>query len=373
MNLKKFIYNKYKYIVINEIPLIDVRAPIEFAKGAFKNSVNLPIMNDEEREKVGICYKEKGSEEATKLGMELVSGNIKEKRIEGWIDFLKKHPNSLLYCFRGGQRSQIAQEWIYKKSGIIVPRLEDGYKGFRNYLLSSLEPANIKASPVIISGCTGAGKTILINDIMEKIDLEELANHRGSAFGKHISEQPAQINFDNNLAYKIIQNEEKKHKIIVLEDEGRHVGRCYLPKNLAEHFAAAPHIVLEVPFFQRVNNTLEEYVHQAQKEFQQEFGFEEGLKKWKLFMENNLDNIKNKLGGELHKRILLSLNEAFEYQINKNDFEYHKNWIEYLLKEYYDPMYEYQMERIKEKIIFTGTEKEIINRLDLLKKELPEN
>ncbi len=373
MNLKNETYNDYRHIAVNEIPLIDLRAPIEFAKGAFINSVNLPIMMDEEREKVGICYKENGNEEATKLGHQLVSGDIKKERVQGWIEFLKSHPDALIYCFRGGQRSQIAQEWIYQESGIIVPRLAEGYKGFRNYLLSSLEPQNIKALPIVISGHTGAGKTIFINEIKETIDLEQIANHRGSAFGRHISEQPAQINFDDNLAYKIIQNEAKGYKIMILEDEGRNVGRCYLPKDLVQHIASSPHILLEVPFFQRVNNTLEEYVYQAQKEYQDEYGLEEGLKKWKAYMEDGLKRIIKKLGGELYNRILLSLEEAFNSQINNGDYEYHKNWIEFLLKEYYDPMYEYQLERKKEKIVFKGTEKEILKHLDLLRKELTEN
>lgn len=370
MNLKDCTYNDYRNIAVNEIPMIDFRAPVEFENGAFINSINLPIMNNEEREKVGICYKEKGNNEAVKLGHQLVSGRVKEDRVQGWTDFLKKHPDALIYCFRGGQRSQIAQKWIYEATGIAVPRLEGGYKEFRNYLLKALEPENISATPVIISGYTGAGKTIFIKDIKETIDLEKLANHRGSVFGKHISGQPSQINFDNNLAYRIIQNDEKGHKIIVLEDEGRNVGRCYLPKPLAEHFSSSPHMLLEVPFFQRVNNTLEEYVKQAQKEYQNEFGIEKGFMEWKKYMEESFHNIARKLGGELHQRILNTFNEAFEYQMKNSDLDYHKNWIEFLLKEYYDPMYEYQLTKIKDKIIFSGTEKEILNRLDLFKNEL---
>lgn len=370
MSLKDYTYNDYRNIVVNEIPLIDFRAPVEFEKGVFINAFNLPIMNNEEREKVGICYKEKGNEEAVKLGHQLVSGDIKKERVQGWVDFLTKNPNALIYCFRGGQRSQIAQEWIYEATGIMVPRLAGGYKEFRNYLISSLEPENIKAQPIIISGYTGSGKTIFINEIEETVDLEGLANHRGSAFGKHVNGQPTQITFDNNLAYKIIQNEEKGHKIMILEDEGRNVGRCYLPKSLAQHFADSPHIILEVSFFQRVNNTLEEYVIHGQKEHQYLFGYEEGLAQWKNHMEENFLQIKRKLGGELHQRILDSFNDAYEYQLKNKDFDYHKNWIEYLLKEYYDPMYEYQLKRIQDKIIFKGTEKEILNRLDLFKREM---
>ncbi len=110
MNLKNCTYNDCRNIVVSETPLIDFRAPVEFEKGAFINAVNMPIMNNEKRQKVEICYKEKGNDEAIKLGHQLVSGDIKKERIQGWVDFLTKNPNALIYCFRGGQRSQIAQE-----------------------------------------------------------------------------------------------------------------------------------------------------------------------------------------------------------------------------------------------------------------------
>ncbi|MGG7057320.1 hypothetical protein ACQPUZ_03405 [Clostridium tertium] len=97
---------------MNNTPLIDVRAPIEYGKGAFINSINIPILNNEERHIIGICYKEKGNEEATKLGYKIVSGSIKEQRITAWINYIKSNENAMLYCFRGGSRSRIAQECI---------------------------------------------------------------------------------------------------------------------------------------------------------------------------------------------------------------------------------------------------------------------
>ncbi|MCJ7765819.1 MAG: tRNA 2-selenouridine(34) synthase MnmH, partial [Thiovulaceae bacterium] len=128
----------FRSIVLNRTPLIDVRAPVEFDNGAFSNTVNLPLMNDEERRLVGICYKKSGNEEAVKLGHKLVSGRIKEERLGAWSDFIASHPDALLYCFRGGERSKISQEWL-SGAGTKIIRLKGGYKAFRNYLITELE------------------------------------------------------------------------------------------------------------------------------------------------------------------------------------------------------------------------------------------
>src|SRR5690554_4612771 len=116
--------NDYLSIVLKQRPMIDLRAPIEFAKGSFPNTVNIPLMSDEERHQVGTTYKKEGHDAAVILGHELVSGKIKEERIEKWVDFIQAHPHALLFCYRGGMRSQITQQWIRDAANLDVPRLE---------------------------------------------------------------------------------------------------------------------------------------------------------------------------------------------------------------------------------------------------------
>ena len=143
-----------KAIFREEIPLIDVRAPVEFDAGAFSQASNLPILDDTQREQVGICYSSSGPEAATSLGHDLVSGEDRDIKVAAWLGFLREHPEALLYCFRGGQRSRIACEWL-KAEGYEVPRVEGGYKALRRCLLDAIE--NI--SPlIIIAGKTGSGK-----------------------------------------------------------------------------------------------------------------------------------------------------------------------------------------------------------------------
>ncbi|BBG65957.1 selenophosphate-dependent tRNA 2-selenouridine synthase [Hydrogenimonas sp.] len=355
------LFDDFRSIVKKRLPLIDVRAPVEYEKGAFPGAVNLPLMSDEERRLVGIRYKERGNAEALKLGHELVSGEIKKRRIEAWCSFVKSHPKALLYCFRGGQRSQISQEWM-ALAGCPVPRLRGGYKAFRRYLIDETERIGGKLEPIILGGRTGSGKTLLLEKIAASIDLEALANHRGSAFGRKISPQPTQISFENRLAYDLIEKTDSYGFRLVFEDEGRNVGRLYLPQALFSSFGEAPLVILQTPMDRRVEITWREYVADAQREYL-EIGSTEPLLEWKEAVSSAMDRIKRRLGGERHARVKSMLQSAFTEQIRSGSAEPHKEWVEYLLREYYDPMYDYQIEKRARRVVFTGDSDSVMEYL----------
>ncbi|MDC6679308.1 rhodanese-like domain-containing protein, partial [Leclercia adecarboxylata] len=132
--------------------LIDVRAPVEFAQGALPGAVNLPLMNDEERHQVGIAYKQQGQAAAIALGERLVSGDIKQARINAWQAYLTEHPDALIYCFRGGLRSQIAQQWL-DETGASRPRLQGGWKAMRQALCARIESAALQPM-LVVAGLT---------------------------------------------------------------------------------------------------------------------------------------------------------------------------------------------------------------------------
>ncbi len=358
--------NDFKKIVTQNIPLIDVRSPIEYEKGAFFNSINLPLMNDEERHLVGICYKEKGNEEALKLGHHLVSGKKRRERIEAWGSHIKKHPNSMIYCLRGGSRSRISQEWLHNELGIYITRLDGGYKAFRNYLIKALEPREQTSIPVLLGGYTGSGKTLLLKKIENSIDLEGLANHRGSSFGKNLTAQPSQITFENNLAYSIIQNREKGYCFNILEDESSNIGRNVIPKPLFEYFRSGNLVILEIPFEKRLQITLDEYVTKSQLDYTIHFGEEEGFIEWYKYISNSILRIKKRLGGDCFSRVMKELEISYDSQLRNGNKNSHNKWLEILLKEYYDPMYNYQMNKNKNHIIFKGNEKEVMEFLKTL-------
>ncbi len=345
--------DNFHRLVVENIPLIDVRAPVEFAAGAFPTAVNLPLMNDEDRRLVGICYKEKGQAAAIALGHKLVCGSIKEERIFAWTDFIQQHPDALIYCFRGGLRSQLSQEWAELAVGREIPRLEGGYKAFRTYLMEQLDPQLISSTPIIVGGRTGSGKTLLIRDLENVVDLEAIANHRGSSFGRQISAQPTQIDFENRLAWALIQHRSAEHRHMILEDEGKHVGRLYLPRPLSAHFEKAPLVHLEISLDERIQITFDEYVTAAQATFADELG-SPGLFQWLEDLKESLLRIRKRLGGERLKRVGQLMQSAFDHQQSTGDASAHKQWVGVLLREYYDPMYDYQLEQKKQKIVFHG-------------------
>jgi tRNA 2-selenouridine synthase len=351
----------FRRIVLDDTPLIDVRAPVEFEKGAFPSALNLPLMNNEERHLVGICYKEKGNAEAVKLGHELVSGAVKQDRIHAWAAQLEAHPDTMLYCFRGGLRSKISQQWIAEETGKVIPRLEGGYKAFRSYLIDRLDPANQTAVPVILGGRTGTGKTLLLQQLENAVDLEALANHRGSSFGRFTTPQPSPINFENSLAWAFIQHIAAGHRHMILEDEGRNIGDRYLPQPLVDHFCAAGLVILERPMDERVQITFDEYVTAAQSEYREVYG-DDGPEQWLAYMTGSIDRIRKRLGGLRHQQITELLHSAH----SSGNPEKHKEWIEQLLRDYYDPMYDYQIRNKSSTIVFRGNADEVLDYLHSL-------
>jgi len=350
----------FRNIVLEERPLIDVRAPIEFKKGAFPHTINLPLMTDEERRLVGIRYKKSGNASAVELGKELV-GPVKSERTKEWVNFIKEHPNAYLYCFRGGQRSQISQAWL-KEAGIIIPRLKGGYKAFRNFLMQESERISAKAQTLILAGRTGSGKTILINALKNSIDLEGLANHRGSSFGGYTTAQPSQIDFENNLAYELIKYEANRYKYLVIEDESHNIGRIYIPKTIFENLKKGKLVILNTPMAKRVEIIFNEYVTYAIKNYILQYG-NDGITVWFNDTSSALDRIKKRIGYERYNKIKTYFFESYLVQKESGKTTQHKKWIEMLLKDYYDPMYDYQIKNSKTPIAFEGNYEEVLEYL----------
>ncbi len=350
----------FRRIVLDNRPLIDVRAPVEFKKGSFPTAVNLPLMTDEERHLIGIRYKEQGNASAVQLGKELV-GPVKQERIAAWMEFLKAHPDAYLYCFRGGQRSQISQAWV-QEAGISIPRLKGGYKAFRTFLMKESERISSEADTLIIGGRTGSGKTLLIHQIDNSIDLEGLANHRGSSFGRFISPQPAPIDFENDLGYALIRHEAKGYKHLIIEDASHNIGRVYIPKPIFDNFRKGKLILLKTPMYERVEITFDEYVTQALKTYESNYA-DKGAKVWFDDANAGLDRIKKRLGNERYTTIKTAFYDAYLEQKRTADTTQHKEWIEMLLRDYYDPMYDYQIEKSEVPVVFEGSADEILGYL----------
>ncbi len=352
----------FRSLVIASRPLIDTRAPVEFARGSFPGAVNLPLMNDAERAQVGTVYKHEGNEAAVALGHALVSGAAKEARVQAWVDFVTAHPDACLFCWRGGQRSRIVQEWLYE-AGVAVPRLRGGYKALRRYLIDeNLRLAHAKEI-LILGGRTGSGKTLLLKTLKEAIDLEGLANHRGSSFGRYATPQPTQIDFENALAYAQIRHDAAGFNRLILEDESRNIGQCYIPHEVFDAFQQGKVILVETPLEERIEITYNEYVLTAQADYARYHEAGIAPYPWIDVMQHNLDRIRKRLGGENHRRLSEQLHMAWEHQQRTGDPSEHRIWIRELLERYYDPMYDYQIERKRDRIVFVGDTQAVLEYL----------
>ena len=242
--------------------MIDVRAPVEFVSGALPSATNLPLMNDDERHQVGIRYKNNGQQSAIELGHQLIHGEIKQQRLQAWQDFMQANANGVLYCARGGLRSQLTQEWL-AEAGVECPKVEGGYKSLRGFLYGYLTNYCANNMFTILSGMTGTGKTEIIQTMPTGLDLEDAANHKGSSFGRPLDEQPAQIDFENRVAIDLLKVEDQHPRsMVVLEDESRNIGARHIPHYFADRMAQSQFVVIDMDFDQRLERLWQEYVVQ---------------------------------------------------------------------------------------------------------------
>jgi tRNA 2-selenouridine synthase len=245
------------YLGSDQLPvLLDVRTPAEFAQGHIPGALNLPLFSDEERVVVGTTYKQVGREEAILLGFDLAGPK--------WSGFIKQalvyapDKKVAVHCWRGGMRSG-AMAWALDLYGFQVSVIRDGYKSFRRWAHQQFE---IGYRLCIVGGMTGSGKTKLLQAFRasgeQVIDLEDLAQHQGSAYGSmNQLVQPTQEAFENNLAYQLYHLDHSRR--IWVEDESISIGKRAVPKTFWLRMSAAPLIELQVDTEQRIAALLQEY------------------------------------------------------------------------------------------------------------------
>jgi tRNA 2-selenouridine synthase len=239
-------------------PILDVRAPIEFAQGHVPGALNLPLFTDEERARIGTTYKQVSQERAVHLGLEFFGPKMSAMAKQA--QKLAQGKEVRLHCWRGGMRSG-AVMWLLELAGFKVHLLDKGYKEYRREVLASFDtPRQWR----VLGGLTGSGKTDVLHALTATsatqpvLDLEGLASHKGSAFGA-IGQpaQPTQEQFENNLAAAMAAL--PTDAPIWVEDESRQIGRLTIPPALFAQLRTAPRWVLEVPRAARVAKLAAEY------------------------------------------------------------------------------------------------------------------
>jgi len=295
---------------------IDVRSENEFAAGHIPHAINIPILNNEHRHLVGKCYKEVGHDAAVKLGYDLV-GPLFDSIVERAKE-VTQGKDIAVYCWRGGMRSQIFSD-LMASNGMNVLRLEGGYKSFRNWCLERFSSPN---RMIILSGKTGCDKTNWLQKMREHgqpvIDLENLANHMGSAFGGiGKGEQPSQEHFENLLAIElgVVQH---LGEYFWVENESRFIGRLRLPDAFFNQFPTSPFVEIELDIEKRIEHIIRDY-----GDFNQEI------------LIDRTRTLSKRMGLE-------HVNKACDFLSNGNKRE----WIKLLLR-YYDDAYTHSNERAK--------------------------
>ncbi|MBC2834624.1 tRNA 2-selenouridine(34) synthase MnmH [Paragemmobacter straminiformis] len=224
--------------------IIDVRAPAEWAEDHVPGAISLPVLDDDERARVGTIYKQVAPFAARKIGAALVAKNA-ARHLEGPLADKPGGWRPLVYCWRGGQRSGSFAS-ILSQIGWRVEIIEGGYKSWRHLVVDSLYDAPFPCPVVVLDGNTGSAKTEVLNLLPERgvqvIDLEGMANHRGSLFG-HMGDQPSQKAFEGRLAVALARLDPSRP--VVIEAESSKVGEVRLPPKLWRAMVAAPRISIE--------------------------------------------------------------------------------------------------------------------------------
>jgi tRNA 2-selenouridine synthase len=298
------------------LPVVDVRSPLEFSEGHMRGAINIPLLNNEERVQVGTDYKKKGQKEAIKTGFRLVGPRLLD--IVNETEKIGKE--ILVHCWRGGMRSNNFSQFV-AMAGVKSQTLTGGYKSYRQQAVKSFsEPFQFR----IIGGCTGSGKSEILRALGQQgaqiIDLEAMAHHRGSAFGGlMMPPQPTTEQFQNELFEEILKLDITRP--VWIEDESIAIGKIFLPNELWQTMSKSPVIEMGVSKGTRIQRLVDEYGPADKEEFLAA-----------------MSNIVKKLGGQ-------HFNTAKE-KLFQGDMA---SVIEILLT-YYDKAYQNGLERKKARI-----------------------
>lgn len=299
--------------------VVDVRSEAEFNEATIPGSINIPLLNNEERARVGTVYKNESPVRARRLGLELVSPKLPEM-LKAFEKVAGENENIILFCWRGGLRSQFVS-YMLDTMGFNVYRVLGGYKAYRKYVNLYLD-RQLPHRAVVLHGLTGVGKTGVLLRLGESgipvLDLEGLAQHKGSVFGKiGMNTSPSQKMFEGMIVESLKSAGQKG--IFVVECESRRLGRLLVPQSVMESMKRGYNILLYAPLQVRIKRSLQDYV---------------------LDTDNNVDMLRDAVTA-LTKYLGRSRVEKLNQMLLENKFG---EVVEILLRDYYDPLYKYPSE-----------------------------
>lgn len=384
--------------------IVDVRSPVEVARGALPGARSLPLMTDEERHLVGIRYKEAGQRAAIDLGYELVGADL-AARVAAWRGAVDASPlPTAVTCWRGGLRSALVVELAERQRAAPVA---GGYKALRAHLARALPAALARKRIVVLAGLTGTGKTRLLRALtvgsgastaavpaappacaagpaappagagtaatrpsraaapggvgpaaargLQVLDLEGLACHRGSAFGDTGAPQPSQQTFENAVAAALVLDPATR---LVVEDESRFVGARSVPEPLHAAMLAAPIVVLEASGAERSRAIHAEYVAEPTARL--------GREVVAANLAAACTRLKSRLGAAATEALVREIVALAGEGPAWADADAHAGWIGALLERHYDPLYRRSLGKLARPVAFAGDEEAVSEWLTTL-------
>lgn len=322
IDVVKKLYEKITLENFSKIPqatCIDVRSPLEYQTGHIPGAINIPILSNHEREQVGTVYKQQGPAVAKELGLSLVAPKLPSLLKELQSHAAKSKQPLVVYCWRGGLRSR-SLVTVAALMGIACYQLQEGYKAYRHDVLERLQHMNIQPKLIVLCGSTGAGKTAVLKALAARniptLNLEQLANHRGSVFG-HIglgTPTTAQ-NFDSLLLQQLESLQQSPY--IVVECESKRIGNVYLPHTFYQALQQGQRILLTASLENRVARLIQEYAANYQTQ--------------RAAIQKCLLALERRLGAKKMSLLLTAAENDDLQQITRM-----------LVTDYYDPLYGYE-------------------------------
>ncbi|MEF9933198.1 MAG: tRNA 2-selenouridine(34) synthase MnmH [Cetobacterium sp.] len=238
--------------------LIDVRTPKEFAEESIPGAINVPLLLDDERVDVGTAYKQISPEKAKELGIRAIAKRLPDMFKE--IQALSSNGRLVFYCARGGMRSGSVAA-LFSVLGYNCWKLEGGYKAYRSFVLENIPKVNEGVKYIILHGKTGIGKTRVLQKLdalgYSVLDLEKMADHKGSFFGALCESRPQSQKRFESLVFHFLQ--ENKPEYVLAESESKRIGNVYVPESIFESLSGGRHLALETTIEERVKIIMDDY------------------------------------------------------------------------------------------------------------------
>lgn len=301
--------------------IVDVRSPQEYQQDHIWGAVNIPVLDDEERALIGTIYKQKGQQEAVEEGIGRTEGKMVYFH-RTFQQLAQSYEQVVLYCFRGGMRSQSIAEYM-NRYGVPVMKLKGGYKAYRRYVLNFFEEGLKRFTFVVLHGHTGVGKTQLLKELAEMgydtLDLEYYAKHSGSVFGDLFfkENQPAQKIFESAVFHHLYHS---KAKYIFMESESPKIGKVFVPQPFCRKMERERHILVQCSEKKRIERLVRDYTSVKRPDDQ--------------MLYSSIRMLQRMIGAEAGTYL--------ETMLDQGNYE---EVADYLIRNYYDRFYRFSIEK----------------------------